>query len=68
MVLKEASLPEDIIKLGTEGVNQLWRRAKLRGAGMKRAKALVTAYKGKRVEIEWDFRSEKDFHRMGTVA
>lgn len=41
--LKEAPLPEDIIKLGTEGVNQLWRDAKLRGAGMKRAKTLVTA-------------------------
>ena len=43
MVLKEAPLPEDIMKLGAEGVNQLWRRAKLRGAGMKRAKTLVSA-------------------------
>lgn len=43
MVLKVAPLPEDIIKLGAEGVNQLWRDAKLRGVGMKRAKSLVTA-------------------------
>lgn len=43
MVLKEAPLPEDIIKLGAEGINQIWRDAKLRGAGMKRAKTLVSA-------------------------
>ena len=43
MVLKAAPLPEDIIKLGEEGVNQIWRDAKLRGSGMKRAKTLVTA-------------------------
>ncbi len=43
MVLKAAPLPEDIIKLGAEGVNQIWRDAKLRGVGMKRAKTLVSA-------------------------
>ncbi|MCI9532230.1 MAG: IS110 family transposase, partial [Lachnospiraceae bacterium] len=43
MVLKEALLPEDIQKLGVEGVNKIWRDAKLRGAGMKRAKTLVSA-------------------------
>ena len=43
MVLKAAPLPGDIIKLGVEGVNQIWRDAKLRGVGMKRAKTLVTA-------------------------
>ena len=43
MVLKVAPLPEDIRKLGAEGVNQIWRDAKLRGAGMKRAKTLVSA-------------------------
>ena len=43
MVLKTAPLPEDIIRLGAEGVNQIWRDAKLRGAGMKRAKTLVSA-------------------------
>ena len=43
MVLKEAPLPEDIVKLGAEGVNRIWRDAKLRGAGIKRAKTLVSA-------------------------
>lgn len=43
MVLKVAPLPVDIIKLGVEGVNQIWRDAKLRGVGMKRANTLVTA-------------------------
>ena len=43
MVLKEAPLPEDIVKLGVEGVNRIWREAKLRGVGLKRARTLVTA-------------------------
>lgn len=43
MVLKVAPLPEDIRNLGVEGVNQTWRDAKLRGAGRKRAKTLVSA-------------------------
>ena len=43
MILKAAPLPEDIGKLGVEGVNQIWRDAKLRGTGMKRAKTLVSA-------------------------
>lgn len=43
MVLKEAPLPEDIRKLGVEGVNRIWRDVKLRGAGMERAKTLVSA-------------------------
>ena len=42
-VLQIAPLPEDIKKLGAEGVNRIWRDAKLRGAGMKRAKTLVSA-------------------------
>lgn len=43
MVLKAAPLPEDIVKLGVDGVNRIWRDAKLRGVGLKRAKTLVTA-------------------------
>ena len=42
-VLQIAPLPEDIKKLRAEGVNQIWRDAKLRGAGMKRAKTPVSA-------------------------
>ena len=43
MVLKVAPLPEDIVKLGVDGVNRIWRDAKVRGVGLKRAKTLVTA-------------------------
>ena len=43
MVLQEAPLPEDIVRLGVDGVNRIWRNARLRGAGMKRARTLVTA-------------------------
>ena len=41
MILKQAQLPEDIVKLGVEGVNKIWREAKLRAVGLKRAKTLV---------------------------
>ena len=43
MVLKAAPLPEGIGKFGAEGMNRIWRELKLRGAGMKRAKVLVSA-------------------------
>ena len=43
MVLEAAPLPEDVIRLGVDGVNRLWREAKLRGVGRKRAETLVTA-------------------------
>ena len=43
MIIKEAPLPVDIVKLGVDGVNKIWRDAKLRGAGYKRAMTLVTA-------------------------
>lgn len=43
MILKQAPLPADIKALGVDGVNKIWRDAKLRGAGLKRAKTLVAA-------------------------
>ena len=43
MVISQAPLPCDITKLGVDGVNKIWRDAKLRGAGLKRAKTLVSA-------------------------
>ncbi len=43
MVLKIAPLPEDIVTLGVDGVNQIWRDAKLRAVGKKRAQTLVAA-------------------------
>lgn len=42
MVLKAVPLLADIKKLGADGVNKIWRDAKLRGVGMKRAKTLVS--------------------------
>lgn len=41
MILKMAPLPMDIVKLGVDGVNKIWRDAKLRAVGLKRAKTLV---------------------------
>ncbi len=35
MILKQAPLPEDILTLGGEGVNQIWRDAKMRAVGKK---------------------------------
>ena len=43
MILKQAPLPEDIVTLGVEGVNRIWREAKLKGVGLKRAKTLYKA-------------------------
>ena len=43
MIIKEVPLPTDIVRLGVDGVNKIWRDAKLRGAGLKRAMTLVTA-------------------------
>lgn len=43
MILKTAPLPADIKTLGVDGVNKIWREARLRGAGLKRAKTLVAA-------------------------
>ena len=42
-VLEQAPLPEDIIKLGAEGINRIWREKKMRAIGIKRAKILVEA-------------------------
>ena len=42
MVLNKAPLPKDIVEVGVEGIEKIWRDAKVRGAGKKRATALVT--------------------------
>jgi transposase len=42
-VLKEAPLPEDVLKLGVDGINAIFRKNKMRGAGMKQAKKLYEA-------------------------
>lgn len=43
MVLGKAPLPEDVIALGAEGVNRIWRENKMRAVGIKRAVTLVEA-------------------------
>ncbi len=43
MIPKQAALPSDIIQLGAERINQIWRDAKLRADGKKRAQTLVEA-------------------------
>jgi hypothetical protein len=43
LVLKKAPLPEDILALGVDGINQIWRDAKMRAVGKKRAQTLVDA-------------------------
>ena len=45
MLLKKACIPEDIMRLGAEGINQIWREAKLRAVGIKRATSLYEAAK-----------------------
>jgi transposase len=45
MILRRAPLPKDIVALDTAGVNKIWRDAKLKGVGIKRAEALVAAAK-----------------------
>jgi len=42
-VLETAPLPQDVVQLGTEGINRLWREKKLRAVGIKRATTLVEA-------------------------
>ena len=43
MLLKEAPLPQDILRIGAGGIHQIWRDAKVRAAGLKRAQTLVEA-------------------------
>ena len=43
LILKAAPLPEDILTLGIDGVNQIWRDAMLRAVGKARAKTLIEA-------------------------
>ena len=43
LILKVAPLPEYILTLGIDGVNQIWRDAKVRAVGKARAKTLIEA-------------------------
>lgn len=40
-VLRIAPFPEDLLKLGEDGIRQIWREAKLRGRGYSRAGEII---------------------------
>ena len=74
LLLHQACLPEDLVRLGPEGVNRIWRDAKLRAVGMKRATTLVAAAKnsigqkagaeGARVELSYLLEDYELKHRQ----
>lgn len=45
LVLENAPLPEDILSLGAAGLNDLWRKSKVKAVGMKKATSLYEAAK-----------------------
>ncbi|SDH59757.1 Transposase IS116/IS110/IS902 family protein [Pseudobutyrivibrio sp. 49] len=45
LLLKEACTPEAILTLGVDGIDQIWRREKLRAVGKKRTTTLCEAAK-----------------------
>ena len=44
-VLANCPLPADVMSLGAEDINQLWREKKIRAVGIKRANALIETAK-----------------------
>ena len=44
-MLKNCPLPAEVLSLGTEAINQLWREKKIRAVGIKRANALIETAK-----------------------
>lgn len=50
-VLKAAPFPEDIVKIGADGLRDIWREAKLRGRGYSRAEQIVR-YAGESVGLK----------------
>lgn len=45
LILKNTPFPDEIVGLGAEGINQIWRAGKIRAVGMKKANALFEAAK-----------------------
>ncbi len=43
IILKKAPLPADILCIGVDGIRQIWKDAKIRGYGSKKAKQLFAA-------------------------
>ncbi len=73
LLLEQAALPEDIIRLGASGINQIWREAKLRGTGYSKALKIVSAAKHSvgqkeglaiaRKEILWEVEQLKNYSK-----
>lgn len=69
LLLERAGLPKDIVKLGADGINKVWREAKLRGTGLGKAQRVVSAaqhsvgskegLESARDELRWIIRSLK---------
>ena len=78
LLLEKGLLPEDLVRMGAEGINQVWREAKLRDAGMKRAKAIYEAakteiaygegLKAARVEVRWIAEDIRTAHKRLMAA
>lgn len=43
LLLQKAPLPSDMVRLGEEGIQRIWRDARLRGSGKARAQAIIEA-------------------------
>lgn len=43
LVLKKASIPEEIVKFGVDGIIKIWKDAKPRGNGHKKAMLILNA-------------------------
>ena len=68
MLLKEAPLPQDILRIGAGGINQIWRDAKVRGAGIKRAQTLVEAAQNSVDDHQSEDALHKTLHRRAHAA
>lgn len=76
LVLEQAALPEEVLRLGADGINQIWREAKLRGTGYGKALRLVSAAKhsvgqkeglqSARKEILWEIGQLKEYLKWET--
>ena len=73
LLLEQAALPEDIIRLGASGINKIWREAKLRGTGYSKALRIVSAAEHSvgqkeglaiaRKEILWEVEQLKNYSK-----
>jgi len=62
-VLKQVPFPQDIIRVGSAGLNEIWHKAKLRGRGYSRAEKIIDIAKksiglkegtaGSKIAVQW---------------